>query len=672
MDALQLLTWSLILYLFASLASLFLLGLDRLAIKLSGITSLVGGVIGIISGITQLHAGVTLVAHFATPFDFADLTLRMDSLSAFMVLVISLLVVVCSLYSLTYMREYEGKGAAAMGFFMNLFIASMVALLVMDNAFWFIVLFEMMSLSSWFLVIARQDKTSINAGMLYFFYRPRRIGADYDRLLADGARKRQPRFCQFRTLSLSPGLASAVFLLAFFGFGAKAGMIPLHSWLPRAHPAAPSHASALMSGVMVKIGIFGILKVAMDLLAQTGLPLWWGILVMAIGAISALLGVLYALAEQDIKRLLAWSTVENVGIILLAVGVAMVGLSLHDPLLTVVGLLGALFHLLNHALFKGLLFLGAGAIISRLHTHDMEKMGALAKRMPWTAAACLIGCLAISAIPPLNGFISEWYTWQSLFSLSRVEAVALQLAGPIAMVMLAVTGGLAVMCFVKMYGITFCGAPRSTHAEEAQEVPNTMIVAMLLLAALCVLIALSASWLAPKIMHIAHAFTNTPPATVASGIALVPGTFHTQVTPSLLLLLLLAMPLLPGLYWLWCRSRRAAFRRTGDAWACGYGWENAMAPSGNGVMQPLRVVFSALFRLRQQLDPTLRLNKGLAHVTARAQSTEPFWDERVIRPIVSATQRLAKEIQHLQSGDFRLYCLYVVAALVVLLIAIAV
>ncbi|STL76955.1 hydrogenase 4 subunit B [Escherichia coli] len=202
--------------------------------------------------------------------------------------------------------------------------------------------------------------------------------------------------------------------------------------------------------------------------------------------------------------------------------------------------------------------------------------------------------------------------------------------------------------------------------------PNTMIVAMLLLAALCVLIALSASWLAPKIMHIAHAFTNTPPVTVASGIALVPGTFHTQVTPSLLLLLLLAMPLLPGLYWLWCRSRRAAFRRTGDAWACGYGWENAMAPSGNGVMQPLRVVFSALFRLRQQLDPTLRLNKGLAHVTARAQSTEPFWDERVIRPIVSATQRLAKEIQHLQSGDFRLYCLYVVAALVVLLIAIAV
>ncbi len=599
--------------------------------------------IGIISGITQLHAGVTLVAHFATPFDFADLTLRMDSLSAFMVLVISLLVVVCSLYSLTYMREYEGKGAAAMGFFMNLFIASMVALLVMDNAFWFIVLFEMMSLSSWFLVIARQDKTSINAGMLYFFYRPRRIGADYDRLLADGARKRQPRFCQFRTLSLSPGLASAVFLLAFFGFGAKAGMMPLHSWLPRAHPAAPSHASALMSGVMVKIGIFGILKVAMDLLAQTGLPLWWGHSgdgdrrnLRAPGRAVCAGGTGYQTAagleyRRKRRHYFAGSRCGD-GRSVTARPAAHRGWTARRTVSSAQPC----------AVQRAAISRRGRDYFAFAYPRHGKKWGALAKRMPWTAAACLIGCLAISALPPLNGFISEWYTWQSLFSLSRVEAVALQLAGPIAMVMLAVTGGLAVMCFVKMYGITFCGAPRSTHAEDAQEVPNTMIVAMLLLAALCVLIALSASWLAPKIMHIAHAFTDTPPVTVASGIALVPGTFHTRVTPSLLLLLLLAMPLLPGLYWLWCRSRRAAFRRTGDAWACGYGWENAMAPSGNGVMQPLRVVFSALFRLRQQLDPTLRLNKGLAHVTARAQSTEPFWDERVIRPIVSATQRLAQ------------------------------
>lgn len=401
--------WSLILYLFASLASLFLLGLDRLAIKLSGITSLVGGVIGIISGITQLHAGVILVARFATPFDFADLTLRMDSLSAFMVLVISLLVVVCSLYSLTYMREYEGKGAAAMGFFMNLFIASMVALLVMDNAFWFIVLFEMMSLSSGFWSLPGRIKRQSTLACSTF-YRPRRIGTDYDRLLADGARKRQPRFCQFPH--------------AFTFSGAGVGGVPAGLlWFWR-----ESRDDAVAQLVATRSPCRTIARFGVDVW-RNGQNRYFRHPESSDGPAGAngfaavvghsgdgdrrnlrALGVLYALAEQDIKRLLARSTVENVGIILLAVGVAMVGLSLHDPLLTVVGLLGALFHLLNHALFKGLLFLGAGAIISRLHTHDMEKMGALAKRMPWTAAACLIGCLAISAIPPLNGFISEWYT----------------------------------------------------------------------------------------------------------------------------------------------------------------------------------------------------------------------------------------------------------------------
>ncbi len=671
MDALQLLTWSLILYLFASLASLFLLGLDRLAIKLSGITSLVGGVIGIISGITQLHAGVTLVAHFATPFDFADLTLRMDSLSAFMVLVISLLVVVCSLYSLTYMREYEGKGAAAMGFFMNLFIASMVALLVMDNAFWFIVLFEMMSLSSWFLVIARQDKTSINAGMLYFFI---------------------------------AHAGSVLIMIAFLLMGRESGSLDfasfarfhfLRGWRRRVSAGLfrfwrESRDDAVAQLVAARSPCRTIARFGVDVW-RNGQNRYFRHPESSDGSAGAngFASVVGHSGDGDRRNLRAPGRAVCTG-----------GTGYQTAA-------GLEYRRKRRHYFAGGRCGDGRSVTARPAAHRgwtarrtvssaqpcavqraaisrrgcdyfafayprHGKMGALAKRMPWTAAACLIGCLAISAIPPLNGFISEWYTWQSLFSLSRVEAVALQLAGPIAMVMLAVTGGLAVMCFVKMYGITFCGAPRSTHAEEAQEVPNTMIVAMLLLAALCVLIALSASWLAPKIMHIAHAFTNTPPVTVASGIALVPGTFHTRVTPSLLLLLLLAMPLLPGLYWLWCRSRRAAFRRTGDAWACGYGWENAMAPSGNGVMQPLRVVFSALFRLRQQFDPTLRLNKGLAHVTARAQSTEPFWDERVIRPIVSATQRLAKEIQHLQSGDFRLYCLYVVAALVVLLIAIAV
>ncbi|HCL5251951.1 TPA: hydrogenase 4 subunit B [Salmonella enterica] len=673
MNALQLLMCSLTLYLASGAASLLFASRERLAIKAAGMLSLPGGLAGIASAIVQLQNGAPLIWHTSTPFPFAELSIRMDSLSAFMVLVISLLVTVCALYAFAYMREYIGKGAATMGFFMNLFIASMVGLLVMDNAFWFIVFFEMMSLASWFLVIAGQDEESVRAGMLYFFIAHAGSVLIMIAFFLLWRESGSFEFAAFREQSLSPGLASAVFLLAFFGFGAKAGMLPLHSWLPRAHPAAPSHASALMSGVMVKIGIFGILKVSLDLLANSGILLWWGIVVLAFGAVSAVLGVLYALAEHDIKRLLAWHTVENIGIILLGVGVGMTGIALHQPVLAAVGLLGALFHLLNHALFKGLLFLGAGAIIWRLHTRDMEKMGALAKRMPLTAGAFLIGCLAISAMPPLNGFISEWYTYQSLFAMTRFDAIALRLAGPIAIVMLAITGALAAMCFVKVYGISFCGAPRSKAAEQAQEVPWQMTAAMVLLAALCVLTGVGAGWVAPQIMHVALSLIHADAVPAASGLSLTPGGMHdTLLTPSVLLLLLLALPILPGLFWLANRSRRGAFRRTGDAWACGYGWESAMAPSAGSFTQPLRVMFSTLYAWRKQLDPTLSLARGLTHVSRTAQRAEPFWDERLIRPIVHATQRLAQRVQHLQSGDFRLYCLYVVAALIVLLLAIAV
>ncbi|WLI75861.1 hydrogenase 4 subunit B [Kosakonia sp. H02] len=672
MDALQLLLWSIALYVAGSVASLLLAHKPIMAINIAGLSATLGGILGVISALTALNAGQVLIWQAAGPFDFAHFVVRMDSLSAFMLLVISLLVTLCGLYSLAYAREYLSKGPGAMGFFMNLFIASMAGLVVMDNAFWFIVLFEMMSLASWFLVITDQDDESIRAGMLYFFIAHAGSVLIMVAFFLMWRQSGSLDFASFRTLSLAPGTASAVFLLAFFGFGAKAGMLPLHSWLPRAHPAAPSHASALMSGVMVKIGIFGIIKVGIDLLGHSGIPLWWGVVVLAFGAVSSVLGVLYALAEHDIKRLLAWHTVENIGIILMGVGVGMAGIALHQPVIAAVGLLGALFHLLNHALFKGLLFLGAGAIIYRLHTRDMEKMGALGKRMPWTAGAFLVGCLAISAMPPLNGFISEWYTYQSLFSLTRIDAIIPRLAGPVAIVMLAITGALAAMCFVKVYGVSFCGNARSEKADQAREVPWPMVAAMCALALLCVLAGVGASAIAPHLMQIA--LSLTPPTTLAvtQGATLIPGDAQQALlTPSTVFLLLLVLPLLPGLFWYFTRQSRGAFRRSGEAWACGYAWEKGMAPSAGSFTQPLRVMFGPLYRLRQQLDPTASLQRSLGGITQAATRTEPFWDERIIRPLVSATQRTARVVQALQSGDFRLYCLYVIAALVVLLLTIA-
>lgn len=670
MDSLQLLMWSVALYVVGGALSLLLAKRERAAIAVTGLAGMVGGILGICSAVPVLLNGAVHVWHAAGPFAFAAFSVRMDSLAAFMVLVISLLVTLCALYSFSYVREYLGKGVGAMGFFLNLFIASMVGLIVMDNGFWFIVLFEMMSLASWFLVIAEQDEESISAGLLYFFMAHAGSVLIMVAFFLLWRESGSLEFASFRALHVGPGTGAAVFLLAFFGFGAKAGMLPLHSWLPRAHPAAPSHASALMSGVMVKIGIFGIIKVGIDLLGASAM--WWGVVVLAFGAISSVLGVLYALAEHDIKRLLAWHTVENIGIILMGVGVGMIGIAIHQPLLATIGLLGALFHLLNHALFKGLLFLGAGAVIYRVHTHDMEKMGGLGKLMPWTAGAFLVGCMAISALPPLNGFISEWYTYQSLFSLTQVDSVILRLAGPGAIVMLAITGALAAMCFVKVYGISFCGGPRSVQAEQAREVPWPMTTAMCLLALLCVAMGVGASVVVPHLLAVAQSLTHGAAVQASQGALLIPGhSGQAMLAPSVIFMLLLLLPLIPGILWLMNRKNQGAFRRRGNPWACGYGWEEAMSASAGSFTQPLRVIFSGLYQMRKRLDPGVPLAQGLEAVTAAAGQVEPFWDERIIDPLVRAARRIGGWVQRLQSGDFRLYCLYMVAALVILLLVVA-
>ncbi|MFC3396119.1 hydrogenase 4 subunit B [Brenneria rubrifaciens] len=667
MTSLEWLAAALTLYCAGAALSLCLSRHESLAILFSGVSAALGGLCGIAAALPVLLDGQTLTASAAGPFaDIAHLTLRLDALAAFMVLVISLMVVVTSLYSLAYLHEYRGR-AWAMGFFMNLFIASMVALVVSDNAFYFIILFEVMSLSSYFLVIADQDDDAIHAGLLYFLIAHAGsvlIMIAFFLLYRDS---NSLDFADFRQASLSAPQASIVFLLAFFGFGAKAGMLPLHGWLPRAHPAAPSHASALMSGVMVKIGIFGIIKVGIDLLGATAI--WWGVMVLAFGAVSSVLGVLYALAEHDIKRLLAYHTVENIGIILMGIGVGMIGIATRQPLLATLGLLGGLYHLLNHAVFKGLLFLGAGAVIYRLHTQDMEKMGGLSRRMPYTAMAFLVGCMAISALPPLNGFVSEWFTYQALFTLSHEGGFSLRLIAPIAIVMLAVTGALAAMCFVKVYGIGFSGAPRSEKAAQAKEVPWPMTAAMLLLALLCILLGVGAGEIAPAIAQVAAALTKSAAPVVAQGSLVFPGNpGQTALSTPLIFILLLALPLLPLLLYVGCKGARLNFRQRGAPWACGYAYESAMAASAAGFTQPLRVMFAPLYRMRKTLDPAPLMHRALEQTTLAAERTEPLWDTRLILPLVNGVQKTSRAMQWIQHGDFRLYCLYVVAALVILLL----
>lgn len=641
------------------------------SIRIAGFSSIAGGIIGLLSSLSILLKGGIENYTISTPYVFANYVIQLDGLNAFMVFVISLLVIVSAIYSLDYVKEYIGKGAGSMGFFMNLFIASMIAVVTADNAFWFLVFFELMSLASYFLVLTEQDKKAINAGLLYFFIAHAGSVLIMIAFFLCYRETGSLEFESFRQTTFSSPTAFTIFLLAFLGFGAKAGMVPLHGWLPQAHPAAPSHASALMSGVMVKIGIFGIIKVGVDLLHASN-P-WFGVIVLCVGAISSVLGVLYAIAEHDIKRLLAYHTVENVGIIMMGVGVGMIGMAINEPVLAAIGFLGGLYHLLNHAIFKGLLFLGAGSIMYRLHTKDMDLMGGLGKLMPYTALCFLIGTMAISALPPFNGFVSEWFTYQALFNLSQSDYFILRCLAPVAIIMLALTGALAALCFVKVYGISFSGAPRSEKAAEAREVPKTMWVAMAILATLCILLGIGASVVAPIILNISTALAQTDSFTIAEkGFVMTSENASTVLSTPMIAIMLIASIALPFVYYAYTKPSRLPDQNKGTPWACGYEYESDMSLSSGNFTRPLRFIFKPLYTLRERLSLGGISQKVIDQSITISTKVEPVWEEKVTMPLGYQIPRLAEKVRWLQRGDFRVYCLYFIVALALLLLSLTI
>ncbi len=652
-----------------ALVSIILRMWDDGAIRGASLFGVLAALSGLAAGVTGL-SGPASVVTIAGPFPFAHFVLRLDPLASLMVSVISLLSLVAWIYGVAYAREYAGRGVGGMGFFMHLFIASMMLVVTSDNAFWFLIFFEMMSLASYFLVIFDQDESAVSAGFLYFFVA--HVGSVLIMaaffLMANQAGSFD--FADFRATSVPEPLSSIVFLLGFLGFGAKAGMIPLHIWLPKAHPAAPSHASALMSGVMIKIGIFGIVKVSLDLLGGGESALWWGVVVLAFGAVSSVMGVIYALAEHDIKKLLAYHSVENIGIILLGVGVGMIGVAIDQPVLAVLGLMAGFYHLVNHAVFKGLLFLGAGSVIFRTHTKDMEAMGGLGKVMPWTSLSFLIGALAISAIPPLNGFVSEWYTYQSLFAAALDGTFLVRFVTPIAAVMLALTGALAVMCFVKAYGVIFSGAPRSDHARDAREAPAPMVAGMAILALACVALGLLAPVVAPVIGSIAASTLGVGQVALADGIVQVAGdSGRTVLSTPLIAILLIALAALPFMIKAAFQDKRLADRRTAAAWATGYLPDGHMALTAKSFAQPIRMFFAPLYAIRRGVERVWKsVAVGYEQFVCFARRIEPWADVRIIDPIADGATSLTSRMQVIQGGDFRIYCLYIVAALVVLLV----
>src|SRR5262245_11971425 len=470
-----------------------LIGRGALGRGVAALGACCGSAAGLALGMSAIASGRSFTLASARVMPVAGLMARLDGLGAFFLVIIGLLGLAVAVYGYGYSASYERRYSLRMlGAMLNALLLSLSLLVVADNALTFLISWELMSLSAYWLVLTEHDGAeTVRAGVWYIAMTHAGFAALVAMFLLMSGGDLTTSFAGMRgnAAALSPASRNAVFLLALFGYGSKAGIVPLHVWLPMAHPVAPSHVSALMSGVVIKTGIYGLVRVALDLLG--GGPVWWGGVVLGVGAVSALLGVLYALMEHDLKRLLAYHSVENVGIILIGVGAGMIFHGYGLMRLAALGFIGGLYHTINHATFKGLLFLGAGSVMRATRTRNMEEMGGLIKRMPVTALCFLIGAAAISALPPLNGFASEWIVFQSLLEGFNIPKPEVAMIMPIAVGMLALTGGLAVACFVKAFGVTFLAIPRSQEAENAKEAPPSMRAGMALLALACVALGLA-------------------------------------------------------------------------------------------------------------------------------------------------------------------------------------
>jgi hydrogenase-4 component B len=670
MEPVRLLLLAVLLFCAAAILSLLFRKWDGLARYASGIAGMVASLLGGLAA-TEVFIGTSATIELASWAPFGNFALRLDGLSAFMVGMICLLAFATSLYSISYLESYDKRGPGALGFFNNLFIAAMLLVVSVANAFYFLIFWECMTLASYFVVIFEQEKKeSVEAGYLYFLIS--HIGTALIMLAFFLLYQQTGRldFNSFRGATLPESTKNLAFLLAFFGFGAKAGIVPLHVWLPRAHPAAPSHASALLSGVMIKTAVYGIIRLCVDLL---GAPVWWwGFIVLLFGALSAVLGILYALDEHDLKRLLAYSSVENIGIILMGVAVGMIGVAIGLPALAVIGFVAALYHAINHAVFKGLLFMGAGAVIHRTHTHNMNEMGGLARVMPWTGLAFLVGALSISAIPPLNGFVSEWFLFQSLFISSSASLGVMRVFGPLFAMVLGLVGAMVAMCFVKAYGTVFTGPPRTRQASEATEVPGSMLAGMGILGVAAVLLGLGAPVVAPFIGRIAADVAHVPGEVLARGIQVFPGEMSQAVLSTPLVFVLLGVLLtVPLAVVALLGGFRAGQKTVAYPWACGYGYSAHMGISASNFAEPMRLAFEPLYGLRSLLRrPMASIATSSRQANSALPGAEPLLERAVSRPIVAAVQYVGGRIQKLQMGDVRMYCLYIFAALAVLLVVI--
>ena len=632
------------------------------------------GVAGLVLGVAGLLSTAPLTLSLASNIPQLTFALRLDPLAAFFVLTISLVGLAASVYAYGYVEEFSGRvSVGLLGSLLNGFLLSMTLVVLADNGFFFLILWEVMSLLSYVLVVTEHEKPGVReAGLFYLIMT--HVGTAFIILtfLIFFQETGSFSFEAFRhpDQQLPDGLRSVAFFTALIGFGAKAGIVPLHVWLPYAHPAAPSHISALMSGVMIKTAIYGLIRVYFDFMGGV-FPWWWGFTLLVLGTVSALLGVMYALMEHDLKSLLAFHSVENIGIILLGIGAGMIfhTYGLHE--LAALGLLAGLYHTINHAAFKALLFLGAGALQFATHTRHIEEYGGLLRRMPWTGAFFLVGAVSIAALPPTNGFVSEWLVFQSLFLSFQLPTLFLKLMLPIAAAMLALTGALALACFAKAFGISFLAQPRSTQARHAKEVPRSMLAGMGFLAGLCVVLGLAPMLVVPLLDRVTAPLTG---AAISSQVLALDGwvvapvtvEFSSISTPVLAMLLVGAGALGLLMARLCGKGLRARYYKT---WGCGLNLTPRMEYTATGFAQPIKQVFETIYQPTVKLEQEfLEQSKYFIKHQRFESHIEPVFEKYLYQPVVALMLATADRLRIIQAGSLHLYLTYIFVTLVLLLL----
>jgi formate hydrogenlyase subunit 3/multisubunit Na+/H+ antiporter MnhD subunit len=612
--------------------------------------------IGLPQALAVVARGETLSLRLPWNVPLGSLALGLDPLSAFFLLPILVLAALAGIYGAGYLREWRGrKNLGACWFFFNLLVACMVLVVVARNAVLFLIAWETMALASYALVVFEDERDDVRrAGRTYLIATHLGTGALLVLFLLLG---QSAGSLDFADLGPGAGSLTLLFVLAVIGFGTKAGFMPLHVWLPEAHPASPSHVSALMSGVMIKTGIYGLLRC----LAFLGPPPpIWGWTMIGIGVSSGVLGVLFALAQHDIKRLLAYHSVENIGIIALGIGVGLLGRSYDLPAMAWLGFAGALLHVANHALFKGLLFLGAGAVVHSTHTREIDHLGGLLKRMPWTGAGFLVGSAAISGLPPFNGFVSEFLIFSGALTGVVTLGAAGAAAGAVVMASLGLIGGLAAACFAKAFGIVFLGEPRSDQAANAAEVGWSMRAAIIVLAVACLAIGL----LGPVVVRGMNSVVVSAaglPADDATGSSLAMEPLRMIVLGGSVFLVLVGALVI-------ARRGLLAGRpvRMSTTWACGYAAPGRrMQYTAAGFAQPLTSLFHFALRTHREGAPVQGLFPG--HAALMTSTPDPMHRE-IYAPVFAGLGRLFAKRRWLQGGQTQLYVLYIVLTLVVLLI----